>query len=633
MRLAILALCAVAWAAETTSVHCRVVDLGGDLGDGLYRDHASKEVAKDGTTVISGWAWDESRPLSPSPPGYRAEVPSSLFFGGVVGFQSKGLITEGMINANHGLRDDFNVMSTQSMEGRKPGFNVRVYATILWPKQGFLNGGDAHRVSFDARTRLAVHISRYWDDIDGLRYVVRDRAGLWMSEQVFGADLAGKKQFSPVLDPSATRWAAYTPAAPAAIAFDATRATFAARAFDDVQAVGFHLFRDRTGPGVVAVKWNAFALHATVHRPERAGWLVDLRPAGTLQAQDREVSFALWRRIHAWSARNQWCWDLEDGGYTYGTDGEIAGQRDGRPQAAAEPVARIAWIDAIAWCNALSEFEGRIPAYYADAACTQPLRRTCDRDDAKRADWAPQVWLKPAADGYRLPTRAEHLRLRSAGGFDGIADGPAEWLWDVDGDGPAQAASHVPAAGDLPEAGLRVVRGAPDQAPAYVRRQAARPDRVGYGSGGQLPLPARRRQRGIVQRLPHGPHRDLLRPVEQGAHLGRVEQLPLRPPRRPRQRGVGRSVAQALARRTGDHDRLARRGGVVQRAVRDRRPHALLLRGQGADPALPSRQRLAHRHVRPRPGEIAARRGACALGRRRLPSADPRRMECRLPCR
>ncbi len=193
MRLAIILICCAAWAAETVPVHCRVVDLGGDLGDGLYRDHAPREIAKDGATLISGWAWDEQRPLSPSAPHYRTERPSSLFLGGVVGFQSKGLITEGMINANHGLRDDFNLNSAQNQEARKPGFSVRTYATYLWPKQGFLNGGEANRVSFDARTRMAVHISRYWDDIDGLRYVVRDRDGLWISEQVFGADKAGMK--------------------------------------------------------------------------------------------------------------------------------------------------------------------------------------------------------------------------------------------------------------------------------------------------------------------------------------------------------------------------------------------------------------------------------------------------------
>ncbi len=475
MHIAILFIvAATAAAADLVPVHCRIVDFGGDLGDGLYRDHACKDIGTEGATVISGWAWDETRPLSPSPPDYRAERPSSLFLGGVVGFQSQGRITEGMINANHGLRDDFNLMSAQSQTARKAGFSVRAYATILWPKQGFLNGGDAHRVSFDARTRMAVHISRYWDDIDGLRYVVRDRDGLWMSEQVFGADKVGQKQFSPVLDPAATRWAAYAPAAPAAIAFDATRAAFAPRSFDDVQAVGFHLFRDRGGPGVVAVKWNAFALHATVHRPARPGWLADLRQVGQLLAQEREVSFALWRRIFEWSARNQWCWDLEEGGYAYASDGEIAGQRDGQPHAASGPVARIGWLDAVAWCNALSEYEGFTPAYYGDAACTQVLRRICDRDDAKRAAWAPEVWLKPTADGYRLPTRAEHARLRAAG-LPGIADGPAEWLWDAAGDGPVAGTGRIAAAGALPEAGLRVVRGVPDHAPAEVPQSLARP--------------------------------------------------------------------------------------------------------------------------------------------------------------
>ncbi len=50
------------------------------------------------------------------------------------------------------------------------------------------------------------------------------------------------------------------------------------------------------------------------------------------------------------------------------------------------PVVRVSWFDAVAYCNKLSEQEGRTPAYNINGSA---------------------VALKPGSTGYRLPTEAE----------------------------------------------------------------------------------------------------------------------------------------------------------------------------------------------------------------------------------
>ncbi|WP_030162392.1 MULTISPECIES: formylglycine-generating enzyme family protein [unclassified Glycomyces] len=55
------------------------------------------------------------------------------------------------------------------------------------------------------------------------------------------------------------------------------------------------------------------------------------------------------------------------------------------------PAADVSWLDAVRWCNALSEREGLRPAY----------RVAPDETDSEAVDW------DRTADGYRLPTEAE----------------------------------------------------------------------------------------------------------------------------------------------------------------------------------------------------------------------------------
>jgi formylglycine-generating enzyme len=94
-----------------------------------------------------------------------------------------------------------------------------------------------------------------------------------------------------------------------------------------------------------------------------------------------EVTKALWDEVRAWANTNG-----------YDLDAVGAGK------AANHPVHTVSWYGVVKWCNARSEREGRVPAYYTNAAQTAVYR-------AGQAD-VPNDWVKWHT-GYRLPTEAE----------------------------------------------------------------------------------------------------------------------------------------------------------------------------------------------------------------------------------
>src|ERR1035441_411563 len=69
------------------------------------------------------------------------------------------------------------------------------------------------------------------------------------------------------------------------------------------------------------------------------------------------ITKAAWNQVYQWAINH---------GYSFDFVGAGKGSN--------HPVQTINWHDMVKWCNARSEREGQVPAYYTDAAQATPYR-------------------------------------------------------------------------------------------------------------------------------------------------------------------------------------------------------------------------------------------------------------------
>jgi Uncharacterized conserved protein len=121
-----------------------------------------------------------------------------------------------------------------------------------------------------------------------------------------------------------------------------------------------------------------------------------------------ETTYERWYEVYTWATK-------EAGKkYTFANKGHEGndGTDGAAPTTASkEPVTYISWRDAVVWCNAASEKDGKTPVYYVEGTTIftsdKVLRASEKSTVAAGSGKAEKAVINENANGYRLPTEAE----------------------------------------------------------------------------------------------------------------------------------------------------------------------------------------------------------------------------------